>query len=37
MFNPWGEKKEPYITIEVASEEDYKILKERLESEAEEE
>lgn len=27
----WEEKKEPYITIEVATEEDYKILKERLE------
>ena len=27
----WGEKKEPYITIEVETEEDYKVLLERLE------
>lgn len=27
----FGEKKEPYITIEVETEEDYKILLERLE------
>lgn len=27
----WGEKKEPYITIYVATEEDYEILKDRLE------
>lgn len=27
----WVEKKEPYITIEVETEEDYKVLLERLE------
>ena len=27
----WGEKKEPYITIEVETEEDYKVLLEMLE------
>lgn len=27
----WGEKKEPYITIEVESEEDYKVLLEMFE------